>query len=286
MNGKQIKILQSTKVCSIKVKKEKYMTANYLSKDIFGDWFQEAKKAEILNSPFDHIVIDNFFNIDLAHGIYADVQKFSDEHMWVYENAFEIQRVMNKWDQFGSNVYQTFFHLCSQEVANFFGELFNLTLKADVGLHGGGMVLYPNGGKLNVHLEYETHPKLNRVRNLNLLVYLNPNWDPAWGGGINLYQESENEEKILARSIDCIFNRAVLFNTDQNSWHGLPEKIKCPNDQARTVLNFYYLDDSGKKGLHDRFRAKFIASKEQGSNKKEIEELAKLRMDKSNPKYN
>jgi hypothetical protein len=34
-------------------------------------------------------------------------------------------------------------------------------LVADLGLHGGGLHSHARGGKLNVHLDYDIHPKLD-----------------------------------------------------------------------------------------------------------------------------
>ena len=252
---------------------------------IFGDWIYNLDSLIVNNFTFDHLVIDEFFNAEHANAFYSDVQKFSADELWVYENSFEKQRVMNKWDQFGPAIYKSFFELCGHDLEAVFSTLFNVNVRADVGLHGGGVVMYPNGGKLNVHLDYETHPKLHSVRNLNLLVYMNPEWECEWGGGLNLYTGAEGGKIEKAQSIGCQFNRAVIFNTDQNSWHGLPERIVCPNDQARTALNFYYLNPDGKVGTNDRYRAKFLPSDDQQSNVSEILELAEKRMSREKPKY-
>jgi Rps23 Pro-64 3,4-dihydroxylase Tpa1-like proline 4-hydroxylase len=251
---------------------------------VFGSWVKNIKKLSIDAIPYDHIIIDDFFNAEHAQSFYDEVQKFSAKELWIYENSFEQQRVMNKWDQFGPKIYQSFFELCNYNFERLLSYLFKVNVRADIGLHGGGVVLYPNGGKLNVHLDYETHPKLAAVRNLNILVYLNPNWHSDWGGGLNLYSEKSGALE-LEKKIECKFNRAVIFNTDQNSWHGLPDKINCPNEQSRTALNFYYVDSSGKVGANDRFRAQFIPSDEQQADAEKINKLSKQRMNKDNPKY-
>ena len=52
------------------------------------------------------------------------------------------------------------------------------------GLNGGGWHIHANGGKLNPHLDYSMYPKLPYQRKLNIIVYLQPNWEESWGGGI------------------------------------------------------------------------------------------------------
>ena len=51
----------------------------------------------------------------------------------------------------------------------------------------GGIVMYPKG-ELNPHLDYETHPKLRMKRKVNCLIYINPQWQASWGGGLNCIQ--------------------------------------------------------------------------------------------------
>ena len=50
--------------------------------------------------------------------------------------------------------------------------------------------------------------------------------------------ECENSKKPgdLTVSVWSKFNRAVIFDTTQNSWHGLPEPLNCPQNEARKSL--------------------------------------------------
>jgi Rps23 Pro-64 3,4-dihydroxylase Tpa1-like proline 4-hydroxylase len=51
----------------------------------------------------------------------------------------------------------------------------------------GGLHTHARGGKLNVHLDYDIHPKLELQRYLNLIIYLTPGWKPEWGGGLGMW---------------------------------------------------------------------------------------------------
>lgn len=114
----------------------------------------------------------------------------------------------------------------------------------DPGLNGGGWHIHACGGKLNPHLDYSMHPKLPYQRKVNLLCYLNKNWQSEWGGHLGLYEHLENDTPSpgkLVKKIMPKFNRAVFFDTTMNSWHGLCESIRCPQDQYRKSLALYYL---------------------------------------------
>jgi Rps23 Pro-64 3,4-dihydroxylase Tpa1-like proline 4-hydroxylase len=131
-------------------------------------------------------------------------------------------------------------------------------------LHGGGLHTHSTNGKLNVHLDYAIHPKLGLQRKLNLIVYLNDNWKEEWGGHIEFWShdETKNAPKECVKKVAPLFNRAVLFDTTQNSWHGLPEPLKCPDGEMRKSLAVYYLTDVDAK-TQSLFGAKFAPYKEQ-----------------------
>ena len=147
----------------------------------------------------------------------------------------------------------------------------------DYGLHGGGWHMHGTGGNLNVHKDYSVHPKLGLRRKLNLIVYLSENWNPDWGGAIEFWSHNEQNNRPLAleKSIDCMYNRAVLFDTTQNSWHGLPTPLTCPKGKYRKSIAMYYLTDAdGDEEV--RQRALFAPRKEQ-ENDPNVLELIKER---------
>ena len=80
-------------------------------------------------------------------------------------------------------------------------------------------------------------------------------------------QKYEKPKIQLERVVEvpCIFNRAVLFDNIpwiQNSWHGLPDEIQCPEDVHRKSIAVYYLTDINNTA-EDRKRALFAPYKEQ-----------------------
>jgi Rps23 Pro-64 3,4-dihydroxylase Tpa1-like proline 4-hydroxylase len=118
-------------------------------------------------------------------------------------------------------------------------------------------------------LDYSIHPKLKLQRKLNLILYVTENWNLEWGGGLELWshntQTNRPDKKIV--TIDNIFNRVVLFDTTQNSWHGFPEPITCPEGTYRKSIAVYYLTDP-PEGTDQRARALYAPTKEQEANPK------------------
>ena len=101
----------------------------------------------------------------------------------------------------------------------------------------------------------------------NIIIYLNSSWKPKWGGNLGLWSnESEKKPGNLVKEIEPKFNRAVLFDTTQNSWHGLPNPLKCPKNQYRKSLAVYYLCDPPRK-VSKRGKALFAPTPDQEGDK-------------------
>jgi len=207
--------------------------------------------------PFPHVVIDDFFEPEVAEALEADIPPFDDPSWMEYSNPIEEKRALNHWDRFPPVTYRVFDYL-NDEFLQAMRALTGLdSLTSDVGLNGGGWHLHGRGGKLNVHLDYSIHPKLGLERRLNLIVYLTKGWDPAWGGALGLWshEPQEHAPKALVKAVDCLFNRAVIFDTT-NSWHGLPDPITCPPHICRKSIATYYLTPP-REAVSDRGKALF-----------------------------
>ncbi len=71
-----------------------------------------------------------------------------------------------------------------------------------------------------------------------------------------------------------MYNRAVLFDTTQNSWHGLPTPLTCPKGKYRKSIAMYYITDIDN-GIEDRSRALFAPTKEQENDMNVIDLIQK-----------
>lgn len=234
-----------------------------------------------MNFPFYYQVIDNFFNQEQAKTISKEFPEYNSDIWYCYNNPLENKKTCNNWYQFGPETYKTLTMLNSKEFIKQLQKITGISkLYPDIGLHGGGLHIHGTGGKLNVHLDYSIHPKLKLQRKLNLIIYLEEDWNPEWGGNLELWSHNKEKNKPDKRfvKIDNVFNRAVLFDTTQNSWHGFPDPLTCPEGRYRKSLAVYYLTDPSE-GTDPRPRALYAPTKEQENNPeilKLIEERVKL----------
>jgi len=214
--------------------------------------------------PYNYCVIENFLEEECARSVAQEFPDFdSKNYNGNYTNQIELKKTCNIWDRFLPNTYKLLHYLNSPE---FVDQMCILTgcdeLIADPGLHGGGQHIHPNGGKLNPHLDYSIHPKLGLQRKFNLLIYLTPEWNESWGGDFGIW----NKDHTLNTSISPQFNRAIIFDTTQDSLHGLSTQVNCPDNKTRNSIAVYYLTPA-PKDADKRNRALFVPTEEQKDDK-------------------
>lgn len=244
---------------------------NYIIKKILG--------ADILKTPFDHCVIDDFLPIELANDLNKEFP-FYDSDVWFnYKNKIEDKKVLSDWRKFPEKTYQTFSFFNSNFILEALSNKFDIRLYSDYGLHGGGWHIHGNGGKLNPHLDYSTHPYLKQQRKLNLIIYLCEDWQENHGGHFGLWSHDVESKKSgeLKKEIPVGFNKAVIFDTTQNSWHGLSREVNTPPNIYRKSLAVYFLCDPTNE-TDTRSRALFSPTEQQKGDKA-IEDLIFQRSD-------
>lgn len=228
------------------------------------------------SEPFNYLVIDNFLSNEDAMELASEFPSFDDEVWFNYENPLEIKKASNNWNVFKPATYKYFQKVLSNEFTTKLSALLDTNLTADVGLHGGGFHTHKSGGKLNPHLDYSIHPKLGLQRRANLILYINPNWKPEYGGAFGIWNHDAktNRPGELVRTVDCIFNRAVIFDTTQNSWHGIANEINADGN-TRNSLATYYLAIP-KENADPRMKVKYAPTEDQKGDS-EIEDLIEKR---------
>jgi Rps23 Pro-64 3,4-dihydroxylase Tpa1-like proline 4-hydroxylase len=189
--------------------------------------------------PYPHIVLDNFLPNELAEKI---LQNFPSEVL-SSDRFFES-------DYYGLHKRQIFPVDCNEYARNFFNFLNSspvlqflegLTqidgLIPDPYFDGGGFHDTSRGGKLGIHADFRIHKQLHLNRKLNMIIYLNKNWQEKYGGCLEIWDKSM---KNKIHSFLPVFNRCVIFNTDATSYHGHPTPLNCPEDTTRKSIALYY----------------------------------------------
>jgi len=224
--------------------------------NFFGDWINDISniKNNFLNAkPFEHVVIDNFLETCYAEKISELFPKF-DKTWHEYKNPIEVKYAFDNINSLPIELKNYFYYLSTPEIINIIRQITNFdNLEYDEYLHGAGVHLHPRFGRLNIHLDYEKHPYSGKERRLNIILFMSKDWDVNWNGANELW--NSDVTKCIAKT-EIKFNRAILFKTNDISWHGLPDKILCPENVFRKSLAYYYVSPLNTKKTEDEYRKK------------------------------
>jgi len=200
--------------------------------------------------PYPHIVIDDFLPATFAEEILANFPVETEKNLKEYAlNYSGIQKNKRQVSPQDCNAFcRTAFGFFN--AAPFLQFLEGLTgisgLISDPYFNGGGFHEISSGGKLGIHADFRIHEQLHMVRRINVLIYLNKNWQEHYGGCLEIWDKSMFKRQ---RSIAPIFNRCIVFNTDATSYHGHPEPLTCPDGITRKSIALYYYTAS--KAVYD-----------------------------------
>jgi hypothetical protein len=189
--------------------------------------------------PFPHIVIDDFLPTDLAEACLAnfplEVGANDTIYKKEYSGHFKRQVYPGDCSDFNRKLF-AFFN--SAPVLQFLEGLTVIPkLLSDPYFEGGGFHEISRGGKLGIHADFRIHERLNLQRRINMLIYLNKDWQPEWGGELELWDRGMTAK---VRAVAPLFNRCVIFSTDADSYHGHPEPLQCPPGVTRKSIALYY----------------------------------------------
>ena len=249
------------------------MIEDYVNIDKLKKSFKKFQNS----SPFNHCIVNNFFKHEIAQQLEKEFPDYDDNLWQGYDNPLEVKKLTNNWNHFGPLTYRVLNSLNSSAFCSLLSKLSTIDpIHSDDGLNGGGWHIHKSGGKLNPHLDYSIHPKLGLQRKLNIIIYLNSQWRETWGGDLGFWSQSKTSKSPgrLIKKIKPIFNQAVIFDTSQNSWHGMIGKIKCPKSQARKSLAVYYLTTPAKQ-VENRGKALFAPTQDQKKDQSILELIKK-----------
>ena len=192
-------------------------------------------------SPFPHVVIDDLFNPQFLLGVVDEIHTpFNSDSLFNLDvtHLQERKYAFRNVQEFGPNTQTLIYSLTNKPFLDLLSKLTGIYgLIPDPYFLGAGFHQILRGGKLALHADFNVHPDLSLYRRVNLLLYINKNWNQSWGGDLELWDESMDS---CVRKIAPNFNRMVIFTTSENSYHGHPAPLNCPPDVIRLSLALYY----------------------------------------------
>ena len=191
--------------------------------------------------PFKHLVVDNFLPMPMALSC-SNAFPGTKDPGWEVTNDQDIEiKYRSDWKSefdIPEGLIDAIRVLNSAPILKAMGDRMDIPkLIPDPFFTGGGLNISKRGGLLDVHVDGNYHDATGLNRRTNLLIYLNERWEKDWGGEFGLY---DREGKNCIKKVAPQFNRCVIFDSHDYSFHGLPDPINFPDTVDRKSIILYY----------------------------------------------
>lgn len=226
-----------------------HTSAPVLPIDMLENFYLDAERAYQLGEermgdyafaePFPHAVIDNFLPVEMAESLLAHFPQDAKSHDKVYEKGYggTHKRQILPYDC-DAHMRAAFHFFNSSAMLQFIEGITNIKgLLPDPYFAGGGLHETSRGGLLGIHADFQVNEALQLYRRVNVLIYLNKDWKPEYGGNLELWDKAMTQKVV---EVAPIFNRCVIFNTNADSFHGHPDPLSTPDGITRKSIALYY----------------------------------------------
>jgi Rps23 Pro-64 3,4-dihydroxylase Tpa1-like proline 4-hydroxylase len=192
--------------------------------------------------PFPHVVIDNFLNSPIADSLYQNFPEISvmhRSHHYLFANKYELSfwgRISDSFEllrqEVSSTLFQKFIHQISDADVFMDTEIYG-----DV--HQG-----VNGSFLDMHVDFNLHPKRETwVHWLNMIIYLNPDWQEEYGGALQFKHGLEGNIHEIAP----LFNRCVIMRSNDLTYHGYSQLKLPPGVTRKSIIAHFYKEEPANR---------------------------------------
>jgi Rps23 Pro-64 3,4-dihydroxylase Tpa1-like proline 4-hydroxylase len=191
-------------------------------------------------TPFPYFAIDGFLDEEFADRVLRAFPSFEEAAKIgrSFEAVNEKQKIqVNDASRFPKPIAELNRALATPEFVGLLSSVFEIPdLLPDDELVGGGIHQTGPRGHLDVHVDFNYVSERQLHRRLNILIYFNKDWGSEWGGNIELW---DKDVKVCHHSFSPTFNRCVVFQTSESSYHGVTA-VRCPEGQTRKSFAAYY----------------------------------------------
>jgi Rps23 Pro-64 3,4-dihydroxylase Tpa1-like proline 4-hydroxylase len=195
----------------------------------------ELKEQWECSTPVKHLVVDDLLPDDWAISIANLFPKASQ--LPRNESLKESKSIGVDMDNYAPQLKAITFALQSTRILQIVSQITSIpSLNPDKNLYSGGLSMMQDKDFLNPHIDNSGNPFLKQYRRINALYYVTPDWNPQWGGNLELW-DSRRANPI---KVESLFNRLVLMNTNRTSFHSVSPIHDCGKNSRKCVSNYYF----------------------------------------------
>jgi hypothetical protein len=213
---------------------------------------EALREAVRRSTPVPNCRIDGFLEPDFAEAVHDSFPSF-DRAMAVgktHHTVNEFNKVqLTDASAFAPPMRRLNEALAAPEFLRTLSFAFGIPeLLADEQLVGGGIHETGPSGRLDVHVDFNLIEDRGLHRRLNLLLFFNKDWKPEWGGEFELW---DRDVSVRHHALAPRFNRCVIFETSEISFHGVTA-VTCPPGRCRRSFAAYYYTSAAPPGWDGR----------------------------------
>jgi hypothetical protein len=211
--------------------------------------------------PFRHIVIDDFLSADACAALLTQFPPFERGNARNEAGELGAKSTVEKIRDLGPAYTALDDLIQTREFLDLIGRITGIpNLLYDPWYFGGGTHENRAGQDLDPHVDFNRHPVERWHRRLNLIVYLNREWRDAWGGSLEMHTDPRAADDRVT-TITPLYNRAVIFETTEWSWHGF-SRVALPTDKSslsrKSIALYFYTTERPQDELADTHSTIYI----------------------------
>jgi hypothetical protein len=217
----------------------------------------ELRRKFLTAEPFPHIVLDDLFSPDLLQLVWDSYAEVAPRVMKARRSERETT-FRSRIDTEMPAPVQTYFDAVnSGRFVKFLAELTGVAgLVTDPFLQRGGLHESRDGGKFNLHVDFNKHPVTHLDNRLVLITYLNRDWREEFGGVLELWAGPQGG---CAAKVIPEFGRSIIMLHSETSWHVHPTAIVTPDNRpGRSLASYYYSNGRDDRATEARFKTQFM----------------------------
>ncbi len=236
----------------------------------FPAWFLNRKSLTALGRaqreayrrarPFPHAVFDGFLGEPCARAL---AQRFpGPEHdAWMRRDYREQSARLGQLQRTGfegldPHLRHLLAELGAMAFLDFLSALTGMPgLIADPHFRGAGPSLTLPGGHLALHADFNRDRTRHLERKLTVIYYLGLDWQPTWGGALELWDEPRTR---CEASYLPLLDRLIVMDHGDTHWHGHPQPLACPDGRFRASVSAYYYVAAPASGEEDSHGAIWV----------------------------
>jgi hypothetical protein len=194
-------------------------------------------------TPFPHLVLKGLFNERLLELIHEEFDLLGDQPLVQLSTKYEDTRRSPVGLRMGPASRLYFWLANSSLLTDFLGALAAVeNLQPDPTLWSGGLHETRNGGRFEIHRDFNAHIKTGLHNVMVFITYLNKDWQQSFNGALELW---DHDTQQCVTKVWPEFGASLILPHGPRSYHGYTAPLNLPPDRTRRSVACYYYTNRG-----------------------------------------